>query len=115
MSFLLEIDGVAMPTPSIKGFNVTISSLDASAKRNAKGYLRREKLRDVRQIDIQWSFLSTADYKKILDAVVPAFFNVKYMDPQLGQVTKTFYVSDRKLPIYQTDRYENLSLTLVEQ
>ncbi len=115
MSFLLKIDGVAMPTPSIKGFNVTISSLDASAKRNAKGYLRREKLRDVRQIDVQWSFLTTAEYKAILDAVTPAFFNVEYMDPQLGQVTKTFYVSDRKLPIYQTNRYESMSLTLVEQ
>lgn len=115
MSFLFKIDGVAMPTPSINGFSVSISSLDASAKRNAKGYLRREKLRDVRQIDIHWSFLSTLDYKSILDAVTPAFFTVEYIDPQSGLVTKTFYVSDRKLPIYQTDRWESLSLTLVEQ
>lgn len=115
MSFLFKIDGVAMPTPSHKGFNVTISSLDAAAKRNAKGYLRREKLRDVRQIEINWSYLQSIEYQEILIAVSPTFFDVEYNDPFEGNTTKTFYVSDRKLPIYNKNRWESLSLVLVER
>lgn len=117
---IFEVDGVALPTPS--SIQVTLADTDGQGSgTNAKGYTRRKRLRKgVRQLEINYLFLTSEESKTILDALDPVFVNVRYIDPQFGAVTKTMYVTDRALPMYGKDyqgnlRWQNLSFTLVEE
>ena len=117
---LLQINGVAMPTPS--GLEVTYSDYDSNdSNRNAKGELIRERVRaSVRRLDVSWRILNAEDMSLILRSVDPVFFQVRFFDPKTASFQNaTMYVGDRK-PTFYTLRddkiiYQDFTIALVEK
>lgn len=120
MEALLQINGVAMKTPS--SIEVTYQDYDSSeSNRNAKGELIRERVRaGVRRLDVSWKVLYADEMAKILNAVEPVFFKVRFFDPKTATFqTATMYVGDRK-PVFYTLRddkiiYTDFSIPLIEK
>lgn len=98
---LLMIDGVAMPTPS--KFNITLNDLDSEETgRSIDGNLHRDVIgTNFRTIELEWSYLSRSDLKKLLNAVSKVNFEVIYYDPiQDARIKKTMYAGNRKVDMY---------------
>lgn len=128
MSFLL-INGTAIKTPSKfvpKRFD--LSAPDSG--RDLTGLMYAGKLKDANgniltktTIDIEWSMLTPSETQTILNALESdEYFTATYYDPKGGgttQVTKTFYLGDRDIPVKQWyqggERYEYISTTLIER
>lgn len=99
---LLTINGVAVKTPS--KFSVTTSDLDGETTRNAKGELIRDRIAVKKKLECEWPPLTQSEMSTLLGAVTNVFFTVTYLDPHLGETTRTMYVGDRSAPMY---RYGN--------
>ncbi len=126
MSYLM-VEGVAVKTPS----TFTPKRFDLSAPdsgRDLSGLMYANKLKDANgniltktTIDLEWTMISPAEAKAILDAFeAKEYFSVTYNDPRANaQVTKTFYVGDRDIPVklwtIQQKRYASLSFTIIER
>ena len=96
---ILKINGVAIPDPS--EFSVDIMDIDDETTRNAKGDLIRNRIATKRKLNCQWPPCGNAEMSTILKAVKNVFFTVEYPDPMEGtRLTKTFYVGDRRMPMY---------------
>lgn len=115
---MLTINGTSLPAPDT--YEVVISDLDASANRSGNGTLFRDRVAVKRTINASWFSMSSQDLKTLLKAMTSTFFPVKYVDPQEGLITKTFYVSDRNagIAIKMSDgsyRWSGVSFSLVER
>lgn len=114
---MLIINGVTVVTP--KSFQVAIQDIDGDTGRNAKGNMVRDKITVKRKLECEWGLLSQKEMSTLLNAVVNTFFSIKYPDPQLGVVTKTFYVGDRTAPAYSfTEKFKpwsSLKMNFIEQ
>lgn len=114
---LITINGTAMPEPS--SISVSYQDLDSdSTKRNEKGVLQRDRVRQgVHKLSLRWPPLSQSDAETILNAVKPASFSVKYLDPATASYkTSTMYVGDRSCEMQRTAlgwRW-NISFDLIE-
>ena len=106
-----------MPTPS--SFSVNIEDIDGESERTADGNLHRERIGVKRKLELEYSYLNQEQSSKLLNAVQSVFFNVEYPDPQLGVITKTFYVGSRSVPTYSyvknVPMWKNLKFNLVER
>lgn len=90
---LIIIDGVEIPAPI--DYQVGIQDI-SKAERNAKGEIIIERIATKRKIEMSWGILTKEEMEKLLNAVNPVFFNVKYIDPQEGGTKSgTFYCGDR--------------------
>ena len=127
MSFL-QINGVTLKTPS--KFNPKRFDLSApDSGRDLTGLMYAGKLKDENgniltktTIDIEWNMLTPSETKTILDALESdEYFTATYYDPKNGmtQVTKTFYVGDRDIPVRQWfsggERYDYIATTIIER
>ena len=120
MEPLLKIDGFEMPTPS--GITVTYQDLDSSdTGRNANGVMIRERIRTgVIKLTISWRVLYAEEMSRILTAVKPAFFTVRFYDPETASFRDaTMYVGDRESTFYTLRNdlimYTDFEISLIEQ
>lgn len=115
---MLKINGVEVATP--KKFKLTISDIDGKSKRNTKAQMLRDRIAVKRKLECEWPPLTSSQISQILDAVSDVFFNVTYIDPKEGEVTKTCYVGDRSTTLmYEFINGEylwsGLSFSIIEQ
>ena len=94
----LIINGVTVVAP--KSFKVSISDVDGETGRNARGDMVRDRVAVKRKLECEWGLLSQAEMSNLLKAVKSEFFTVSYPDPEVGIVSRTFYVGDRSAPAY---------------
>lgn len=113
----LVINGVTVVAP--KSFKVNISDVDGETGRNAKGDMIRDRVTVKRKLECEWGLLSQSEIQMLLNAVTSEFFEVSYPDPQLGQITRTFYVGDRSAPAYswanKLKPWSGLSMNFIER
>lgn len=114
---LLTIGGEEMPTPS----EMNIGYMDLSkAERNANGLMIIERVATKRKLEIKYAYLSSADLSKLLSAVAPTFYNVKFLDVKTGAFqTASMYCGDRSVGwldyVDEIPRYKDLSFDLIER
>ncbi|MFD1954303.1 DUF6711 family protein [Paenibacillus thailandensis] len=92
MAHLIKVQGLALPTPS--DYSVTVSEI-SNAERNARGDILKEHITYKRKISLGWKFMTQEDIQRAFSYTSENFFNVTYIDPELGETTKTFYAGDR--------------------
>lgn len=115
---LLTINGVPQKTPS--KFEVNIEDIDGESARNAKGELTRDRITTKRKLNLEFPPLTQNEASTLLTAVKPVNFSVTYPDPEMGMVTKTFYVGSRRVPMLKNDStvskimWENIGFNLIE-
>ena len=116
MAFL-EINGVAIPTPS--EFSVGVMDI-SKAERNANGNLIIERINTKRKLSIKYAYLTAGNLSIVLKAVSATFFNVKYVDPVDNiQKTSSFYCGDRSVGMIDftnnIPRYKEFGFDLIER
>lgn len=113
---VFTINGVAIAAP--KTFKVTILDLDSDeTKRNANGFMMRDRIRVMRKIECEWGPLTGQEIKDILVAVSNTSVSVSFPDPVTGaQNTLNMYSGDRVAPLYDfnTNMWQGLSFALTE-
>ena len=113
----LVINGVTVVAP--KSFKANISDVDGETGRNASGDMIRDRVAVKRKLECEWGLLSQSEIQTLLNAVTSEFFTVSYPDPQLGQITRTFYVGDRSAPAYSWANnlkpWSGLSMNFIER
>lgn len=113
----LIINGVTVVAP--KSFKVSISDVDGETGRNARGDMVRDRVAVKRKLECEWGLLSQAEMSALLTAVKSEFFTVSYPDPEVGIVSRTFYVGDRSAPAYSWANnlkpWSGLSMNFVER
>lgn len=117
MANALTISGVVVPQPS----KMQVEILDIStASRNTQGNMLIDRIATKRKISLEWAQLSNSQTPIILQAVNSVFFQASYPDPYTGTIqTRTFYVGDRSMPVYNYSGahpvWEGLKMNLIEQ
>lgn len=114
---MIRINGVELPTPS--DYIVGIQDI-SKADRNAKGTMIIERIASKRKLELSWKYLSKEDTSRVLNLVSPVFFQVTYIDPQVGGwKSGTFYAGDRSAGaldyIRGKIRYKDVKFNLVER
>lgn len=120
MEALLQIDGKVMPTPG--GMTVRYQDLDSSdTGRAANGEMIRERVRSgVRTLEINWKALYADEMSLLLNALEPAFVNVRFFDPKTASFQNaTMYSGDRPAVFYtlRDDQilYTDFTISLIEK
>lgn len=109
------------PDPSSLEYGLQdVSASDAGRVMDAEATMYKQRICQKRKLKLKWSGLTAADTSKILKAVNPEYFYVRFWDALDGQMeTRCFYVGDRTAPLfyYWVDgiRYESLSFDLIER
>nr|DAL62716.1 MAG TPA_asm: hypothetical protein [Caudoviricetes sp.] len=109
------------PDPSSLEYGLQdVSASDAGRVMDASATMYKQRICQKRKLKLKWSGLTAADTSKILKAVNPEYFYVRFWDALDGQMeTRCFYVGDRTAPLfyYWVDgiRYESLSFDLIER
>lgn len=118
MPYGLSIKGTFIdPQPS----KLQIDIMDLSfAERNSQGDMLIDRKAVKRKLEIEWNQLKNSEISAILQLVQDVFFQATYPDPFTGAMaTKTFYVGDRTMPIYNynngTPLWSGLKFSLIEQ
>lgn len=113
----LIINGVTVVAP--KSFKVSISDVDGETGRNARGDMVRDRVAVKRKLECEWGLLSQAEMSALLTAVKSEFFTVSYPDPEVGIISRTFYVGDRSAPAYSWANnlkpWSGLSMNFIER
>lgn len=123
---MLKINGVAIKDPSTFNWGLSDLSSEESGRSTNDGKMNKDVIAQKRQLDITWANISPSDASTILKAVnyttVGSFFSVTYPDTMEGtNLTKDFYVGDRKAPMkqwadfYNGKIYSTLSLSFIER
>jgi hypothetical protein len=102
---MLKIGGIEIVDP--KSYQAIISDIDADSNRNANGELLRDRIAVKRKLELEWEPLSQSEISTLLKAVEDVFFDVTFIDPKDGEITKTMYVGDRTAPAYAYDEESN--------
>lgn len=114
---MLIINNVNVKPP--KSFQVGIADIDSNTGRNANGTIVRDRISVKRKLECEWGMLTQNEIQELLNAVAPVFFNIQYMDPQLGLTIKTFYVGDRTSPAYSFNEklkpWSGLKMNFIEK
>jgi hypothetical protein len=117
---LIKINGIDMPAPT--KLNVTLQDIDSeNTQRTETGLLTRDRVRaGVYKLSITW-LVTTANLKKITDAVSAAKFSVTFFDPTTNSnPTKDMYSGDRAGDLKHYDQkdpsksYWEISFNLIE-
>lgn len=120
MSNFLEIEGEAVPTPSLFEWALQdISSSDAG--RTQDGKMHKDRTVQVRTLKLTWNNPTPSVVSKILKIVnKKVYMNVTYQDAMENKkLTKKFYVGDRTAPMkiwtVGNKRYEQLTFEFIER
>lgn len=106
-----------LPTPSKYEYKLSdVSAADAG--RTEDGKMHKMRIAQKVHLELEWSYLTTAQASTILNAFNPEYITVQYLDPRAnGYVWKQFYVGDRSAPAYNTrlGLWENVSFNIIER
>lgn len=117
----LEINGYELPPPK-RGVNIVVTTI-VDAGRDANGAVVGQRVgRDQYKIDgLEWSWLTAAQWEKILSVLKNFFVYVTFQDPVTnGRKTIKMYCGDRTGEPYWVDsngrptHYRNCKLNLVD-
>ncbi len=117
----LAINGYELP-PCKRGVKVLVTTIVDSA-RDANGTVVGQRVgRDQYKIDgLEWSWLTAAQWQKILQAMSGFFFNVTFQDPVTkAQKTVKMYCGDRTGEPYWVDsdgvptHYKDCKVNLID-
>lgn len=114
---MFKINGNIIKTPS--SIQLEILDIDGGSQRNAKGDLIRDRISTKRKLSVEWSVLTQNEIAAILNQISSIFFNITYIDAQESEVTKTFYVGNRSMPVCRfvngQPLWENLKCDFIER
>lgn len=117
----LAINGYELP-PCKRGVNVIVTTVVDSA-RNSNGVVVGQRIgRDQYKVnDLEWSWLTAAQWQRILNLTSNFFFNVTFNDPVSGKLkTLRMYCGDRSAEPYWVDKngkpthYRNCKVNLID-
>ena len=103
MAALVTVRGYALPEPS--GYSANTATLVDSA-RNVNGYVIGSVIRnDVAKIELEWRYLTVAQWANILSLFNHSFYNdVTFFNQSSGTYeTRQMYVGDRKAGMWRRD------------
>jgi hypothetical protein len=115
---MLKVNGTEITAP--KTYQANVLDIDGESNRNANGNLIRDRITTKRKLEMEWGPLSQDEISTLLSAVSDASFSVTFLDPMLGNVTKTMYVGDRTAPAYVYDsdsgemKWKSLKMDFIE-
>lgn len=114
---MLTFNSTLVKSP--KEFSVSIKGFYRKAKRNNNAGAVRDFVAVKRILKVEWPIMSQTDLSAILTIINEDSFSITYPDPELGEVTKDFFVSDKeviKSPIVRSEAmWEGLSVTFEER
>lgn len=106
-----------IPTPS--SYQYILSDISASdAGRTEDTAMQKERIAQYRKLELEWSYITTAEISQILTAFQDEYFEVQFLDALSGGYdTAEFYVGDRTAPLYSalTGLWEGLTLNIIER
>jgi hypothetical protein len=113
---LIEINGVAIPTPS--EFSVGVMDI-SKAERNANGNLIIERINTKKKLSLKYSYLSATNLSTVLSSISSTTFTVRYLDPATNSFKSSkFYTGDRAVGMIDfqnnTPRYKEVQFDLIE-
>ena len=120
MSYI-QINGADLPYPK-RGVNVKVTTI-VNAGRNANAVVVGQRIgRDQYKIDgLEWSWLTAAEWNRILSLMSSFYFNVTFPDPVSGSPrTVKMYCGDRSAEEYWVDAngnptyYRNCKVNLID-
>lgn len=121
MAFL-KINGTVLPSPK-RDVTITVTTV-VDAGRNANGVVVGQRIgRDQYKIDdLEWPFLTAAQWKQILTLVSGFYFDVTFWDPVANaERTIEMYCGDRHAEPYWLDEstgqptyYKNCKVNLID-
>lgn len=90
---ILKVDGIDMlPYMAHQGLQWNRGDLDSSqAGRTMDGVMHRGRVATKIRLDITCRPLKSSEARIVLNAVLPEFVTVEYIDPMEGHVFKTMY------------------------
>ena len=94
---------VSIPAPSSYQYDRSDYDAEEGSYRDITGEMNRERIATKVKLTLSWNSaaLAATDISKLLQAVKPLFFEVRYFDPyEGGMTTTTMYVGDRSLNMY---------------
>ena len=117
------VDNVAAisPDPSKLEYGLMdVSSDEAGRVLDSNATMYKERICQKRKLNLAWTGTTAEETARILQAVNPEYFYVRYWDALDGRwETRYFYVGDRTAPVkYVWDgstRYESVSFDLIER
>lgn len=116
---VLEINGIAMPTPST--LEITRSDLSSSETgRTQRGIMKKDIVRKIVTLSCTWPVLKWSDCARLISTVESSTnMSIKYPDPKEGKyIAKTFYVGDRKAPALMLEdgkeKWEGIAFDFIE-
>lgn len=87
--------------------------------RTLDGTMFRQRIAKKRTLAVTCKRLTTEQLQSICSALSPMFVDVTYLDPELGETTKTFYSSQISSTTWATVRgvtyWDNAQFNLIEQ
>lgn len=92
-----------IPTPSSYQYDRSDYDAEEGSYRDITGTMTRQRITTKVKLTLSWNSaaLAATDISKLLQAVKPLFFEVRYFDPyEGGMTTTTMYVGDRSLDMY---------------
>jgi hypothetical protein len=112
-----SVDGATVPCPSSYTYKLSdISAADAG--RTEDTTMDKMRIGQCVHLELQWSYLTTAEVSTVLTAFNPEYISVTYLDAKAGDyLTSTFYVGDRSAPLYNSvkGRWTNVSFNIIER
>lgn len=109
------------PDPSKMEYGLMdVSSDEAGRTMDAKATMYKERICQKRKLNLAWSGTGPDETSRILKAVNPEYFYVRYFDALDGRwETREFYVGDRSAPVKSVwdgeTRYETVSFDIIER
>lgn len=96
---MLSINGVKVPTPS--EFVVGVQDI-SQAERVASGRMVIDRIATKIKLNMSWKYLTPEQLASLLSRIEMVTFQVNYLDPRThSRQTRTFYVGDRSMGMYQ--------------
>lgn len=94
--YMLIADGVRLPSPDV--YEVPTGDLDSEGSgRNEEGIMQRDRIREgARTIKVGWFSLTEEETAIVLSATKKEKFDLQYLDPELGIVTKSVYAGPKE-------------------
>lgn len=118
---MIKIEGVSVKDPSSFPWNLMDLSSEDGTGRTLAGTATKDVVAQKRKLSLTWSNIGKNDAETILKlANNKVFLSVTYPDAMTGtNLTKTFYVGDRKadMEIWSPTKkiYKTLSFDLIEK
>lgn len=110
------VGDTAIPDP--KGFSGAVSDLDTLGKRDATGYLHRNKVATKHPLKLKYENITWAMIRNICSLMAAPKFQFTYPDPAVGMKTIDAYVGDREWDVVAAvpgcEPIGNLNFSVIE-